>query len=243
MSHTSDDTSAPTATAAASPPGDISQCPVDEATRLAWLETHRPGGSAGDITGAAGDITPDAGNAAALSSARAVSSIPRTAAGGNWVYPSEQQFYDAMQRKGMAGAGERMDMRAVIPIHNDVNERVWRSIERWEGAEQSVPAKQSEGVSASAAPRPSLSLTSFQGDSKKVTPRAWIRHYLLRMDLPFDRHDWVVERRAATGAEPRRIDYVIDFYMDKTRGVYLDVRPKLNTLEGCKRRLLHFLGL
>ncbi|GMM55052.1 cytochrome c1 heme lyase [Maudiozyma humilis] len=242
MSHTSDDTS--TATAAATPPGDISQCPVDEATRLAWLETHRPGGSAGDITGGASDITPDAGTGAdpsALSSARAVSSIPRTAAGGNWVYPSEQQFYDAMQRKGMAGAGERMDMRAVIPIHNDVNERVWRSIERWEGAETSVPAK--EGTATETRAAPSLSLTSFQGDSKKVTPRAWIRHYLLRMDLPFDRHDWVVERRAAAGAVPRRIDYVIDFYMDKTRGVYLDVRPKLNTLEGCKRRLLHFLGL
>lgn len=241
MSHTSDDTSTATPTGEVSQsPGDISQCPVDEATRLAWLETHRPGGSAGDITGGASDIT-EAGDAAALSSARAVSSIPRTAAGGNWVYPSEQQFYDAMQRKGMAGAGERMDMRAVIPIHNDVNERVWRSIERWEGAETSVPAK--EGTATETRAAPSLSLTSFQGDSKKVTPRAWIRHYLLRMDLPFDRHDWVVERRAAAGAAPRRIDYVIDFYMDKTRGVYLDVRPKLNTLEGCKRRLLHFLGL
>ena len=114
-----------------------------------------------------------------------------------------------------------MDMRAVIPIHNDVNERVWHSIERWESGEK-------------------VSLTSFKGDSKKVTPRAWIRHYLLHMDLPFDRHDWVVQRE---GAVPRRIDYVIDFYMDKTRGVYLDVRPKLNTFEGCKTRLLRFLGL
>jgi cytochrome c heme-lyase len=73
--------------------------------------------------------------------------------------------------------------------------------------------------------------------------------------LPFDRHDWVVER---CGGE--RIEYVIDFYQGKSTGgnngsglaansgpgklsFYLDVRPKLNSLEGCIMRFRRFSGI
>jgi cytochrome c heme-lyase len=49
---------------------------------------------------------------------------------GNWVYPSEKMFFDAMKRKGHdTRAG---DMRTVVPIHNAVNERAWAEIRQWE---------------------------------------------------------------------------------------------------------------
>lgn len=49
---------------------------------------------------------------------------------GNWVYPSEKMFFDAMKRKGHdTRAG---DMKTVVPIHNAVNERAWKEIREWE---------------------------------------------------------------------------------------------------------------
>jgi cytochrome c heme-lyase len=61
---------------------------------------------------------------------------------------------------------------------------------------------------------------------------------------PFDRHDWVVDRCGT------RIEYVIDFYAGKDNGkgdgklnFYLDVRPKLNTVEGVKMRVMRTFGL
>lgn len=75
-----------------------------------------------------------------------------------------------------------------------------------------------------------------------MTPKArW--NTLLGYAAPFDRHDWVVDRCGT------KIDYVIDFYSGKDEGkqgkslnFYLDVRPKLNTLEGCKMRLARAVG-
>lgn len=49
---------------------------------------------------------------------------------GNWVYPSEKMFFDAMKRKGHE-TRER-DMKTVVPIHNAVNERAWYEIREWE---------------------------------------------------------------------------------------------------------------
>lgn len=55
--------------------------------------------------------------------------------------------------------------------------------------------------------------------------------------LPFDRHDWIVERE--NGDEVR---YVIDFYSGQPEpgrplSVYLDVRPALDSVEGALDRL------
>lgn len=86
-----------------------------------------------------------------LGQAREVSTIPRAtgpgatsaacpvnhetetgadAATGNWVYPSEKMFFDAMKRKGHDTRAA--DMRTVVPIHNAVNERAWVEIKQWE---------------------------------------------------------------------------------------------------------------
>lgn len=52
------------------------------------------------------------------------------AATGNWVYPSEKMFFDAMKRKGHDTRAA--DMKTVVPIHNAVNERAWVEIKAWE---------------------------------------------------------------------------------------------------------------
>lgn len=49
---------------------------------------------------------------------------------GNWIYPSERMFFDAMKRKGHDPRAA--DMRTVVPIHNAVNERAWAEIKAWE---------------------------------------------------------------------------------------------------------------
>ena len=140
---------------------------------------------------------------------------------GHWVYPSAAQFAAAMQRKGRtARAGE---VARIVPIHNAVNERAWGEIRGWE-----------EGRGGCGGPR----LVRFAGDSKALTPRAWWNG-VLGYERPFDRHDWVVDRCGT------RVEYVIDFYGGRGGGlgVYLDVRPKVNTWAGVKTRVARFWGM
>lgn len=57
--------------------------------------------------------------------------------GGNWIYPSEKMFFEAMKRKGYSS--DAQDMKTIVPIHNAVNERAWKEIKEWErpwGAEK-----------------------------------------------------------------------------------------------------------
>lgn len=84
---------------------------------------------------------------------------------------------------------------------------------------------------------------SFSGMATALTPKARI-NTLLGYQPPFDRHDWVVDRCGT------QVEYVIDFYSGKDEGkpgkslnFYLDVRPKVNSWEGCKMRLQRFVGL
>jgi cytochrome c heme-lyase len=49
---------------------------------------------------------------------------------GNWIYPSEEMFFNALRRKGYESKVE--DMKTIVPIHNAVNERAWKEIKEWE---------------------------------------------------------------------------------------------------------------
>ncbi|KAK4891821.1 Cytochrome c1 heme lyase [Elasticomyces elasticus] len=49
---------------------------------------------------------------------------------GNWIYPSQEQFFKAMKKKGHEAEAE--DMSTIIPIHNAVNEKAWAEILEWE---------------------------------------------------------------------------------------------------------------
>lgn len=85
-------------------------------------------------------------------------------------------------------------------------------------------------------------MESFSGTATAMTPRARI-NTILGYSPPFDRHDWVVDRCGS------KIDYVIDFYAGKDEGkagkslnFYLDVRPKLNSVEGWRMRFAKTFG-
>ncbi|GKT50815.1 putative cytochrome P450 CYP13A1 [Colletotrichum spaethianum] len=183
-----------------------------------------------------------------LDTEREVSTIPRTAtsaypgnsrpsnheqetgadeATGNWIYPSQKMFFDAMKRKGHDTRAA--DMATVVPIHNAVNERAWKEIKEWE----------KPYLEGTACDGPKLH--SFLGLSTNMSPKARV-NTLLGYTPPFDRHDWIVDRCGT------QVEYVIDFYAGRPDAhgkpsFYLDVRPKLNSWEGVKMRALRGVGL
>jgi cytochrome c heme-lyase len=136
-----------------------------------------------------------------------------------WVYPSPQQFYNALMRKGKDTPEQSIDV--MVHIHNFLNERAWDEVRRWE--DMRTPGERIE-------------LARFEGRPQDLSPKARF-HLLLgnifsntyrwvernthsprydRADLfsnnsstpPFDRHDWYV-RRPSDGTSQR---YVIDYY-------------------------------
>ncbi|KAH6874733.1 cytochrome c/c1 heme-lyase [Thelonectria olida] len=146
---------------------------------------------------------------------------------GNWVYPSEKMFFDAMKRKGYDA--RVADMKTVVPIHNAVNERAWKEIKEWEAPY--LTASKCDGPK----------LDSFANKMDRMTPTARV-NTILGFTAPFDRHDWVIDRCGT------KVEYVIDFYSGRPDGkggpsFYLDVRPKLNTWEGVKMRAMRWAWL
>lgn len=109
------------------------------------LDTHRvvssiprtvnPGASACPVDNASPPSeTETAAAARAAAAERPANSERDTGADpvtGNWVYPSEKMFFEAMRRKGHDGVRSE-DMKTVVPIHNAVNERAWKEIREWE---------------------------------------------------------------------------------------------------------------
>jgi cytochrome c heme-lyase len=49
---------------------------------------------------------------------------------GRWVYPSQQQFYQAMKRKNHQP--DPNQMAVIVPLHNAINEQAWAKILQWE---------------------------------------------------------------------------------------------------------------
>lgn len=89
-----------------------------------------------------------------------------------WVYPSEQQYFNAIRRKGHDVAAA--DMPSTLAIHNAVNEKGWEMVRRWE--------RLHAGGSA-----PAPKLLRFTGRPTDTSPKAWIKTNLLGYRAPFDR--------------------------------------------------------
>jgi cytochrome c heme-lyase len=107
-------------------------CPVDHTTRSTWskiLPHSSDTLSAESLSPSTTNINNTAPVQESLSTSRELSSIPRNDK-GNWIYPSEAQFYAAMARKNHDPRAP--DMKVVVPIHNAVNERAWSHIREWE---------------------------------------------------------------------------------------------------------------
>ncbi|CAG8521787.1 4847_t:CDS:2, partial [Racocetra persica] len=65
-----------------------------------------------------------------LPTSRVISSIPKAHSFDNWVYPSPQQFYNALVRKGWDTPEESIE--TMVDIHNFLNEEAWNEILKWE---------------------------------------------------------------------------------------------------------------
>ena len=64
-----------------------------------------------------------------LPTERVESSIPRDGS-EKWEYPSPQQFYNALVRKGWETPEEHIEV--MVDIHNFLNEEAWREVQKWE---------------------------------------------------------------------------------------------------------------
>eukprot|EP00418_Pyrodinium_bahamense_P008039 CAMPEP_0179123100 /NCGR_PEP_ID=MMETSP0796-20121207/58126_1 /TAXON_ID=73915 /ORGANISM="Pyrodinium bahamense, Strain pbaha01" /LENGTH=231 /DNA_ID=CAMNT_0020821741 /DNA_START=59 /DNA_END=754 /DNA_ORIENTATION=- len=148
---------------------------------------------------------------------RVESSIP-SANGQPFLYPSERQFYGSATAKGHSVRPQ--DMGMVVAIHNAVNERAWQEILRFER----LHANECD----------TSKLLRFVGRPGDLSPKARLAG-LLGRTLPFDRHDWHVDR---CGTQVR---YVIDFYDGKPSpahpvSIHIDARPEMSW-EGLRDRI------
>ena len=109
-------------------------CPIDHTTRSTWSKILPHSSDTLSAESLSPPSTTTTTNNAipvqeSLSTSRELSSIPRSDK-GNWIYPSEAQFFAAMARKNHDPRAP--DMKVVVPIHNAVNERAWSHIKEWE---------------------------------------------------------------------------------------------------------------
>lgn len=215
-------------------------------------------------------INPD--QAIMLELEREASTIPRgDGSGSNWEYPSPQQMYNAMLRKGYTDTPAE-DVPAMVAVHNFLNEGAWAEIVDWESrfsgglsrgweiskkGEENAPMiaemlARKEKIAAAAEPK-QPSLVRFMGRPDEPTPRArmlafmgWLWPARFESSLPFDRHDWFVRRHTPDGSE-KEVRYVIDYYSapPDEHGepvFYLDVRPAIDGPTAACERMMRWGG-
>ena len=71
------------------------------------------------------------GQTIALPTSREASSIPRGDIEANWEYPSPQQMYNALLRKGFDDTPANA-IESMVAVHNFLNEGAWQEILGWE---------------------------------------------------------------------------------------------------------------
>lgn len=65
-----------------------------------------------------------------IPSATSSESDPADSSSSTWVYPSPQQFYNALTRKGYEMPQDQME--TMVQLHNFLNEEAWADVLRWE---------------------------------------------------------------------------------------------------------------
>lgn len=117
---------------------------------------------------------------------REMSSIPRGDSDGNWEYPSPQQMYNAMLRKGHTDTPQDA-VEAMVAVHNFLNEGAWNEIVDWERifsrglstgwekcrrGEENIPLELAKEVYFGTANTTRPRLVKFQGRPQELTPKA-----------------------------------------------------------------------
>ncbi|KAJ1503790.1 hypothetical protein HMI54_007780 [Coelomomyces lativittatus] len=155
-----------------------------------------------------------------LSKQRTVSSIPGPHT-EKWVYPSSQQFYNALLRKGKETPIDHIDI--MVELHNQLNEEAWKEVLRWEKYHRDEC--------------PKVKLLKLQGRPDDLSPKARFAGWWYGSPRPFDRHDWIVDRCGT------KVRYIIDYYSGPDEGdtptFYLDVRPALDSPTAIFDRVRH----
>ncbi|RLV95147.1 Cytochrome c heme lyase [Spathaspora sp. JA1] len=182
------------------------------------------------------------GQKLALSTTRTFSNIPRgeSEEHGVWEYPSPQQMFNAMLRKGKGEGIPEDAVESMVDVHNFLNEGAWQQILEWE-SKYTMETKME--------PR----LKQFTGKPHDLSPRAqmflWLGKYFperFNTQPPFDRHDWTVLRSQGNAQGWKEVRYVIDYYSapdDEETGMpsfMLDTRPALDNFENANDRFIHW---
>lgn len=199
---------------------------------------------------------PATNQAIALPTSREASTIPRGGGDGNWEYPSPQQMYNALLRKGYTDT-DITAVESMVACHNFLNEGAWAEIIAWEdrfagglakgwkicsrGEENAAEMSWREKNGTEIPP----TLNRFQGRPKEMTPKAtmmqvlgWLYPSKFQTEPPFDRHDWYVSRKV--GSETQEVRYIIDYYSGEPEPTgepvfFLDVRPAFTPIGAAER--------
>ncbi|KAL1953594.1 hypothetical protein VTO42DRAFT_2575 [Malbranchea cinnamomea] len=198
-----------------------------------------------------------------LPTEREISSIPRGDSAGNWEYPSPQQMYNALLRKGYTDTPQEA-VEEMVAVHNFLNEGAWQEIVVWEstfadglksgwekcrrGSENLAMELEKEKQRGEYLKKAQPQLLRFMGRPQDRSPKAsilqvmgWIYPAKFGTPPPFDRHDWYVLRQTPSG--PKEVRYVIDFYSGPPEPTgepvfYLDIRPALDSPTAALERLM-----
>ncbi|KAI5866050.1 cytochrome c/c1 heme-lyase [Durotheca rogersii] len=252
-----------------SPSESVSACPVPHGSRFYAREPRREP----DPQSAFSKLNPlnymfrDLSQAPApnqshvLPTSREPSTIPRGDGDGNWEYPSPQQMYNALLRKGYTDT-DVTAVESMVSVHNFLNEGAWAEIMDWEKrfagglykgwqkcsrGEQNFEKMVKKHGYEKEVNDLSPSLVRFQGRPKDMTPKAamfqvmgWIYPSAFGTEPPFDRHDWYVSRD--TDDQKKEVRYIIDYYSGPPEPTgepvfYLDVRPAMTPTGVAERAL------
>jgi len=194
-----------------------------------------------------------------LPTEREPSTIPRGTGEGNWEYPSPQQMYNALLRKGYTDT-DATAVESMVSVHNFLNEGAWAEIVEWERrfgkglgkgwdickkGEAASMAGADIGANKDEVAQPKL--IRFMGRPEEMTPKAamiqvmgWIYPSAFGTEPPFDRHDWFVQRE--NEGQKKEIRYVIDYYSAPPEPTgepvfYLDVRPAVTPTQAVERMM------
>ncbi|KAI1760642.1 cytochrome c/c1 heme-lyase [Hypoxylon sp. FL1150] len=195
----------------------------------------------------------------ALPTSREPSTIPRGDGDGNWEYPSPQQMYNALLRKGYTDT-DVTAVESMVSVHNFLNEGAWAEIMDWEKrfsgglykgwqmcrrGEQNFDRMAKKYGYEKEMEDLSPSLVRFQGRPKDMTPKAamfqvmgWLYPGAFGTEPPFDRHDWYVSREI--NGQKKEVRYVIDYYSGPPEPTgepvfFLDVRPAMTPSGAAER--------
>jgi cytochrome c heme-lyase len=139
--------------------------------------------------------------------------------GSTWVQPSPEQIFRAVRGKGMDLNEEDAFLMALY--HSDVVEASWKNIiHDWE----------QKYIDNGTCTTPTL--RKFEGLYGQDTLKAQAMNVLFKTPLPYDRHDWVIDR---CGKDVR---YIVEYYDLGAEGTSIDIRPAFDSIDAFKDRFL-----